>query len=451
MVKVVTNTATLALISLISIGIVSNWVFSSGAMRNLQENIYVSPTLAGLHDSEGKLKGIEEKSDKQIGLVRNPSTNRPYEHLDSLVQTYIDFHNSAIEDGRVKDGFRYVIYACSGKEKCGGVGDRVLSMIKAFYFAMITHRVLLIDSQFPTELKKYLNPNFVQWDAEFQTTEKIFDDMDTGIPISHRYPIDGYLLKRCNGPKSRSLTNLLEDPLMKEILEPYGYSPEYTVSRAIHQAFWALFKFDDSVLSRAEEMKHSARLGLHHFDNVSDNHIEESSSSKGMVPYIGLHSRQSDSIVPGLRATGIMPRETNSTELLTCYQHFLKVHPDKYQAGYLASNDPDMKNFMKVKDPTILFDNEVNIFHVDLSTRTKFGTPKTDTSQIHQGVIDAWAEVAVLVDSDCLIMSRSMFAFLAHYIRDETMCSVYISDCNENTVTQKINKYSTDPFHIIYQ
>jgi len=432
-------------------------------MSKFQENGSIFSTSANsahLNDSKEKLKEFEQKSNKQIGLVKNQSTNRPSEHLDPFMKTYIDFHNSAIENGKLKDGFRYVIYTCSDREKCGGVGDRVLSMIKAFYFAMITRRVLLIDSQFPTELKKYLNPNFVRWDAEFQTTENIFDDMDKMIPISYRKNIDGYLLKRCNGQKSRTLTELLEDHLMKKILQSNGYYHEYTVPRAIHQAFWALFKFDDSVLSRAEEMKRSAGLALSHFGNQLDNHFEESSCSKGMVPYIGLHSRQSDSIIPGLRAhrnrfvtklsSGIMPRETDSTELLTCYQNFLKVYPNKYQAGYLASNDHEMKNSIQVKDPTILFDNEVNIFHVDLSTRAKLGTPTTNKSQIHQGVTDTWAEVVVLVDSDCLVISKSLFAFLAYYIRDETMCSVYISDCNEKTITKKINKYPTDPFNIIY-
>lgn len=98
--------------------------------------------------------------------------------FDTLVNNYIRFHKSAIEDGKLKDGFRYVVYTCSKKskeawdKKCGGVGDRVLGMVKAFYFAMITRRVLLIDSEFPVPLKNYLNPSFVRWDAEFPMTKK---------------------------------------------------------------------------------------------------------------------------------------------------------------------------------------------------------------------------------------------------------------------------------------
>jgi len=72
---------------------------------------------------------------------------------------------------------------------------------------------------------------------------------------------------------------------------------------------------------------------------------------------------------------------------------------------------------MKEKDRTIHYPPEVNIFHVDLSTRIGTGVTSIDNDHIHQGVLDTWAEVAVLVDSDCLVMSRSMFAFLAYYIR----------------------------------
>mmetsp|Transcript_47067 Transcript_47067/g.91865 ORF Transcript_47067/g.91865 Transcript_47067/m.91865 type:complete len:472 (+) Transcript_47067:257-1672(+) len=399
--------------------------------------------------------GIGESPTKRTEIIIKPSEAFQDGQFDPWVNNYINFHQSAIKDGRLKNGFRYVVYKCSDKERCGGVGDRVLSMVRAFYFAMATGRVLLIDSKFPVDLKKYLNPNFVKWDAEVPLTEEKFDDMSEKIPIGRRENIIGYLLGRCNGNERYTISKIIQSQYMQTLIQQSAQGPlsELSVPRAFHQAFWAMFKFDDAVLSRAEEMKKRAGLALPSYGLNA--FFQGSNRRKEMASYIGLHNRHGDKSISGVTSTWVerQSRESNSTELLECYHQFQRIFPGKYQAAYLASNDSDMKNSIQAKDPTILFANDVDIFHLDLSSR--FGKLETDTddiqANIHQGVIDTWAEVAVLVDSDCLIMSRSMFTFLAYYIRDETMCGVYIEDCNENTVTQKINKYPTDPVYIIYE
>jgi len=378
--------------------------------------------------------------------------------FDTLVNNYIRFHKSAIEDGKLKDGFRYVVYTCSNKsketwvKKCGGVGDRVLGMVKAFYFAMITRRVLLIDSEFPVPLKNYLNPSFVRWDAEFPMTKKTIDGLRNDLPIGYNKDIRGYYLLKCNGWGTKKLTDILSSKLMRALERKNGRIKLYSEdnSRAFHQAFWALFKFDDAVLSRADEMKEDAGLAFGR-NNISAP-IQE--RRKKEIAYVGLHSRQSDASIPGVRlkldTIVTKHRITGTGDLLKCYSTFRRQFPGEYQAAYIASNDYNIKKLMKGKETTIHYPPKVKIFHVDLSTREEAGNPRMSKDKVHNGFLDTLAELAVLVDSSCLIMSKSMFSILAYYIRDDTTCNVYIPDCNDATVAQRFNKYTMDPQHLIY-
>jgi len=418
---------------------------------NLGENIaetltataYIAPSV---NNKLFETQNVEKRIIESRVIPRNnlSSNNFLDGSFDPWVNEYIRFHKSAIKNGRLRPGFRFVVFKCSAKERCGGAGDRVLSMVKAFYFAMITNRVLFIDSQFPDELKNYMNPNFVKWDAEYPLTELFFDDMNKTIGINRREGVIGYYLDRCNGLERSSLKDLLnyhyKHVHLRKIKKP-------SIPRAYHQAFWALFKFDDSVLLRAEKMKVDAGLSLlPHNDGAT---IRDGNKKK-TAPYVGLHHRHGDGSIPGILSglKGGSERGTDKTSILKCYHNFRRRF--KYQAAYLASDSLDIKKEMKEQDKTIHYPPEVNIFHVDLSTRKKVGDPSMNSSDIHQGVLDTWGEIAVLVDSECLVMSRSFFSFLAYYIRGESKCSVFVENCNDKTVNQKINKYNVDPLAAIH-
>mmetsp|Transcript_45093 Transcript_45093/g.88233 ORF Transcript_45093/g.88233 Transcript_45093/m.88233 type:complete len:469 (-) Transcript_45093:172-1578(-) len=399
---------------------------------------------------------LKETPDAEFSVIPGEeiSNNSKGSLFEPWINDYISFHNSAIEDGRLKDGYRYVIYKCSESERCGGVGDRVLSMIRAFYFAMRTGRVLLIDSKFPVELKNYLNPNFMRWDAEHPFTNEIIDDMNAEIPIGRREDTLGYVLGRCNGNgrhSLRELSTILHEPYMRGLFQKNGQPPEneFLIPKAFHQAFWALFKFDENVLLQTEKMKQDAGLA------TSPNSVFtrfQTFTKKPMMPYIGLHNRHGDSSIKGVNSTWVsrQSRETKSSDLVNCYQTFRSQFPDRYQAAYLASDDYNVKKSMHKEDSTILYPPKIKIFHVDLSTRADTGRSGLDNKEIDQGVLDTWAEVAVLVDSDCLILSSSLFSFLAYYIRGDTTCNVYLPECNTTTVAKRINKYTEDPLTIIY-
>lgn len=52
------------------------------------------------------------------------------------------------------------------------------------------------------------------------------------------------------------------------------------------------------------------------------------------------------------------------------------------------------------------------------------------------------AEVVILVDATCLVMSKSMFSFLAYYIRGaENRCNVFVGLCDQSAVNRQYNTY----------
>mmetsp|Transcript_15754 Transcript_15754/g.35453 ORF Transcript_15754/g.35453 Transcript_15754/m.35453 type:complete len:752 (-) Transcript_15754:371-2626(-) len=359
---------------------------------------------------------------------------------------YIQFHRSSIEEGRIKEGIRYVVYECTGEELCGGIGDRVIGMVKALYFAMCTDRVLLINAPYPVPLETILNPNLMEWNASFsENTTAIFDDMAYGKRISSRLDLVGYRLGRTNGHHSYRLSDILKSEAMRLHFESNGWSKFFDsesmfVARAFHDAFWALFNFDQNVLLRAEEMKLGSGLPQ---SNLPGNEV---------LPYVGLHHRGGDrtmfTVKKGVKAPRMSSRFVKSKETLSCYNtvKYLLFPRDGVvpAAAYVASDNADSKKMMREMDSTIHFHDEMQIFHIDWSVRE--GTVKKDkhnTDSIQQGVIDMMAEIVVLVDSHCLIMSKSMFSFLAYYIRGpDDQCNVSTSQCNEIDLLRRSNLFA---------
>jgi len=356
------------------------------------------------------------------------------------MKDYIEFHKSSIKNGKLKKGIPYIIYECNGEELCGGVGDRVLGMAKALYFAISTGRVLLIDSTYPVSLEQILKPNLIEWNAAFPNTPDKFDDLKNDMPLFNRKNTLGYRLGRTNGHDSYRLSEILDNGLFKDRLESKGLgshigSSTLSVARAFHDAFWALFKFDDVVLSRAEQMKLGSGLPRGSVEN-------------DVLPYVGLHHREGDYAMFDVEKNTMIKRFVGIDQPLKCYdlvkaKFFLDegiVNP----SAYIASDDASTKKEMKEKDPSIFYYDELQIFHIDWSVRE--GTNTKDlhtTSSIQQGVVDMLAEVAVLVDSKCLVMSQSMFSYLAYYIRGpDDRCNIHVKPCTWDTINRESNLYA---------
>jgi len=350
---------------------------------------------------------------------------------------YIQFHNSAIEGGHLKDGFRYLVYECTGEERCGGAGDRVMGIVKALYWAMCTNRVLLVDAPYPIPIDRILNPNFMVWNSTFpKTIHRKHIHYDS--PIDQYDDLPGYRIIRTNGPETYRLSEILENEIMIKYLKSNGWSSyigsqELSVANFFHKAFWALFKFDNTVLSRAEEMKMESKM-------------PRNLSGKELLPYIGLHQREGDAAIlkPDQPTRADFPRSVSRNVTIECYQRIKNTfYPDNGElraSAYVASDSSEIKKQMNKKDLSIHFHKDLLIYHIDKSDPKK--KEKNDDQQILKGVIDAMAEVVILVDATCLVMSKSMFSFLAYYIRGaESRCSVFVDLCDQSAVNRKYNTY----------
>ena len=116
---------------------------------------------------------------------------------------------------------------------------------------------------------------------------------------------------------------------------------------------------------------------------------------------------------------------------MECWQEMKKTHPEVTMA-YLASDDVITKQNMSDSDPSIRFAKDMRPFHVDLLARSNYTAPQKMNSTdptVAQGVIDTWAEMLVLAQSACFIVSKSMFSFGSLYLRDPNDCAVFLEQC----------------------
>eukprot|EP00804_Cyclotella_cryptica_P025525 CCRYP_012016-RB/>CCRYP_012016-RB protein AED:0.04 eAED:0.04 QI:128/1/1/1/0/0.5/2/187/735 len=328
------------------------------------------------------------------------------------VQDYISFHQSSIVDGNLSENAQYIVYECkNGKISCGGAGDRMIGMIKMFYLALCTRRVLIIDAPFPIPLTDVFIPAQIEWNATFPVTLDYFDDMDYFIDFGLREDIRGYRVPRTNdAPRKKSLDEIWESSLMADHLRKGGWSEEakkVSVANIAREAYRAMFQFHRAVISRASDLKAAAGIS---------------------GPYVGMHMRKGDQNM-GVSPAGpkFVKRETHDDEMLHCYSQLMASHPNEFKMAYLASDDVLTKQRIASKDSSIHF-AQLNPFHIDKSTRE---SRAVDPATVYSGVLDTWAEMLVMAESTCLIISKSMFAFSSLHMRDPRACAVPLNFCND--------------------
>jgi len=95
------------------------------------------------------------------------------QELPDWLAAYVQLHDgdaSASASGRSNDSNRnattsssyYLKWRCFGQ--CGGVGDRMSGIVRAFYMAMCTDRRFYVEWTRPSRLSQFLQPNLVPWD-----------------------------------------------------------------------------------------------------------------------------------------------------------------------------------------------------------------------------------------------------------------------------------------------
>ena len=70
-----------------------------------------------------------------------------------------------------KENNRYLIYRCD--TFCGGWGDRQKGFVFGYLLSLLTNRTFGILHLYPCSITKYLKPNYIQWDLDWDNIQKM--------------------------------------------------------------------------------------------------------------------------------------------------------------------------------------------------------------------------------------------------------------------------------------
>ena len=127
-----------------------------------------------------------------------------------------------------------------------------------------------------------------------------------------------------------------------------------------------------------------------------------------------------------------------------------------YTQGYIAADNDAPKNALNEIEPLLKIAN-LEIFHSDRSlstnvtnTMSNFQDPAgnnllgSSSSMGHakNGTLALFAELKILVDSKCIIMSWSSLNYVAHVMSMQPHCGLLAPECTNSSVVQPFRKYN---------
>ena len=333
-----------------------------------------------------------------------------------------------------------LIWTCQGKGFCGGLGDRIYGIIMGLYIAMLTQRIYLVQEwkgpDAPRPLSAYLQPNHLHWRA--MVSPDVLDKMGILSTIDNReHPLllepgtinndkrDYYL--RNNIMTYESL--LVQSTCLQDYWNQQGGRND---SRPLSNVgFFTLFQFTERVDALALSLLRSSKV------------IDESMEKKEISAtkkFLALHIRtgQGKTWDDPERHSGIQNLQRFdecAVRLQEAVQKRCGWSPDVY----IASDNDEAKDFFLTrhrKDGSFKAAMNLEVFHID---RTKTGM-LTDVATAYDQV---WGELKVLIDAQCLVMSRSKFSTLAMELSpQQPRCAVYFDDCNSEKVNEAVQALS---------
>jgi hypothetical protein len=172
-----------------------------------QQEKRTTPRLASLQKQEVKVAiSSREAEEEDLPLPR-------------FLRDYIEYHNrhakSHSNHEQRREEYKYLIWHCG--DSCGGAGDRLKGIVSAFYTALCSHRIFLIDWPDPTTnhtattsagLDQYLHPHKIEWRPSHSPLSFSWDWKNDAKSIGKVKRMHGYnspVLKNLQPP--RHLTN----------------------------------------------------------------------------------------------------------------------------------------------------------------------------------------------------------------------------------------------------
>jgi hypothetical protein len=363
------------------------------------------------------------------------------DHLPTWLTSYIEFHRKHVisvskRRGReetttyrlnVSDHVRTLTYHCNGVS-CGGLGDRFAGIVQAFYMAVCTGRVFLIDWRMLNggkSLTDYIQPHWIQWNLNVANS---LDDHEAILRAMDNRD-NTFLVEPSSIPQDRNIqleTNLwmgdsfIRSQCWTDIMVQYSDS-NMTEFQLYRTAFNALFKWSPEVLQSASSLRQRAKL------------VDSSN-------FVAMHIRSGllDAKMHGFRPIDAHRRHHGSPlewmQFLQCSQSLQKgiynLCPSNQSSVvdvYLASDDASVKKFIWNTDPLVKMIVDMEIFHVD--------SGKT----LYSDDIIAWSELTLLQQALCIVKSHSKYSEASAYLAAAPGCAVYFDDCSDETVAATLS------------
>ena len=377
--------------------------------------------------------------DRWYSLGRGESTcvtevrDKDGEKCGSWLTDYTKMHSLAAKKLKAGKPVQLLVYSC--QSGCGGLGDRLSGMLSAFFVAVSTQRVFVIDHANPFPLRDTLLPNSIDWDlaafvqASFDsTTVHLIDTSDpmvsfgsimkahlTGVTVV-RVQLNRYfvamalwtprtLLQVPSGEEFAFVGRLYESHVR--------FCSDVPRTKSTFKiAFHHLFRFAGAVLTRSEGMYKE---------------LEFNSSSK----YIGLHARLGGRVEgsgqvlewedPTRHGMGDLPIFLNCAKS----KNFGRWGIRGVVMPLLVISDSSEFKEASERISGATYVKSTMLFHIDRSIAT-------NTTLLAQGNIDTYAELLLLSRATCIVGSHSGFSGVAAAISDENepRCFCMFDDCS---------------------
>lgn len=312
--------------------------------------------------------------------------------------------------------------------ECGGLGDRLYGIVMAFYVAVLSNRTFLFeDWNEPTPISTFVEPALIAWDAA-ATWDSGGGNM-LKITDNRKHPL---LLEPCELGSTRfgGVVNLQTNLMTHDnVLHNSTCFRDFCARNGgcsdtrplFHIGFWTLFRFTKQLQNEANEMRKIAGIG---------------NNKKSF--YISMHVRtgQGETWDDPLRHSGESALKSFH-ECAVRLQTALKQHCNllRQPLVYVASDNNYAKVRIQSWDSSNTFKalSDIEVFHVG----------KTRSSEINDldlAYHRVWAELSILIDSKCIIMSRSKFSFMASDLSPQRpRCALMYDDCGHEKVMDATN------------
>lgn len=351
-------------------------------------------------------------------------------HIPEWIHDYVNFHRSSLNGTTLKDDARFLLYRCDGA--CAGVGGRLKTMIKSLYASICSDRVLLINSPSPFPLQLYLEPNLLQWNATWSYSNFSHHVFRRGYPMSLPSNVHGIQLEGLKGTDMMDMHDVWNSEICQSFLRRKKIPTILQDEEALYRwGFHTLFLFSKSVADRAAAVKKQAAVS---------------------VPYVGIHLRTNK----GENWKDPHRQFEGLESYLRCFHFFRDIHGLK--SGYVAADNKQSKSELHKMDGNLRISEDLQIFHIDKSISGDLGSKMdapdflvkwyqsnrgeiSNVTIAKQGMLDLFAELLILVDAECVIMSKSGLSYAMHYIARAPRCGVFISRCTAEAVAQRNHKY----------